>query len=146
MGARDRLSVRGSRPEDDVTQSVADVDPRDDSPVVPRFPWLTPRRIIFGTFLWLVLFSLGSIGVSDPFFDEKTATANIDYWHVMYLHGLLISMVGIMLLTTASVFHLRWRHAWLVIALGVVVATLFHTIGGIFDRAIPGSTGDEIAT
>lgn len=136
----------GSRPGDDDLRPPDGVDPRDDVAVIPRFPWLTPRRIIYGTFLWLVLFSLGSIAVANPFFDEKTATANIDYWHVMYLHGLLIGMVAILLLTAMSVFHLRWRHAWLLIPLGVVAATLCDTIGGIFDRAIPGTISDQVAT
>ena len=114
--------------------------------MVPRFPWLTPRSIIFGTFLWLLLFSLGSIAVANPFFDEKTATSSIDYWHVMYLHGMLIGMVGITLLTTMAVFQLRWRHAWLLVPLGVIAATFFDTIGGIFDHNIPGNAGDRVAT
>ena len=123
-----------------------DFEPHDDVAVVPRFPWLTPRSIIFGTFLWLLLFSLGSIAVANPFFDEKTATSSIDYWHVMYLHGMLIGMVGITLLTTMAVFQLRWKHAWLLVPLGVIAATLFDTIGGIFDHNIPGSVGDRVAT
>jgi len=123
-----------------------DFEPHDDVAVVPRFPWLTPRSIIFGTFLWLLLFSLGSIAVANPFFDEKTATSSIDYWHVMYLHGMLIGMVGITLLTTMAVFQLRWKHAWLLVPLGVIAATFFDTIGGIFDHNIPGSAGDRVAT
>ena len=123
-----------------------DFGPRDDTAVVPRFPWLTPRLIIYGTFLWLLLFSLGSIAVANPFFSEKTATSSIDYWHVMYLHGMLIGMVGITLLTTMAVFQLRWRHAWVFVPLGVIAATFFDTVGGIFDHRIPGSAGDEIAT
>ncbi|MCL4446550.1 MAG: hypothetical protein M1134_06770 [Actinobacteria bacterium] len=127
-------------------QTSETTDPREDGAVLARLPWLTPRRIIYATFLWLVLFSIASIAVSNPFADEKTATSNIDYWHVMYLHGLLIGMVGITLLTTASVFRLRWRHAWILIPLGVIVATLFDTVGGIFDRAIPGTIADQVAT
>lgn len=64
----------------------------------------------------------------------------------MYLHGMLIGMVGITLLTTMAVFQLRWRHAWVLVPLGVIAATFFDSVGGIFDHRIPGSAGDEIAT
>lgn len=126
--------------------TLVGLDPREDEPVLPRIPWFTPRRIIYATFLWLVLFSLASILIANPFFDEKTAVSNIVYWHVMYLHGLLIGMVGITLMLATAVFGLRWRHAWLLIPLGVVAATLLDTIGGIFDRAIPGNVADHLST
>jgi len=145
-GGKPRRDVTKGRHQIRTTNGGDDFEPRDDTAVVPRFPWLTPRRIIYGTFLWLLLFSLGSIAVANPFFDEKAAASNIDYWHVMYLHGMLIGMVGITLLTAMAVFQLRWRHAWLLVPLGVVAATFFDTVGGIFDRQIPGTTGDEIAT
>lgn len=119
---------------------------RDEQPVIRRLPGLTPRRIIFGTLAWLGLFTIGSVGVANPFEDEKSATAAISYWHVMYLHGMLIGMVGVTLLLAISVFDLRWRHAWVLIPLGVVVATLLATVGGVFDHNIPGSTGDHVAT
>lgn len=118
----------------------------DDKAVLRRFGWLTPRRIIYSTFAWLILFSLGSIGVANPFEDERTATSTINYWHVMYLHGMLIGMVGITLLLSMMVFQIRWKHAWWLVPLGVVVATLFDTVGGIFDHRIPGDIGDKIAT
>ncbi len=119
---------------------------RDEQPVIRRLPWLTPRRIIFGTLAWLGLFTVGSIGVANPFEDEKSATAAINYWHVMYLHGMLIGMVGVTILLALAVFELSWRHAWVLVPLGVAAATLLATIGGIFDRNIPGSTGDRVAT
>lgn len=120
-------------------------DARDDEAIIPRFRWLTPRTITYGTFFWMLLFAVGSIGVANPFFTETSADADINTWNVMYLHGLLIGMVGIAMLLALSVFHLRWRHAWLLIPLGVVVATLLDTVGGIFDRNIPGTTGDQVA-
>ncbi len=119
---------------------------RDERPVIRRLAWLTPRRIIFGTLGWLGLFTIGSIGVANPFEDERSAAAAINYWHVMYLHGMLIGLVGVTLLLALSVFNLRWRHAWLLIPLGVVVATVLATLGGIFDHSIPGSVGDRVAT
>ena len=110
-----------------------------DGQVFQRIAWLTPRWIFYGTLAWLVLFSLGSIAISNPFFDERAATAPIDYWHVMYLHGMLIGMVGLTLLLAVEIFQLRWQHARTLIAGGVVVATLLDTIGGIFDTRIPGA-------
>jgi hypothetical protein len=122
-----------------------DVAARDELAISARFPWLTPKLVVHATFCWLLLFALGSIGVANPFFTEKSASAPIDTWHAMYLHGLLIGMVGIAVLMTMSVFRLRWRHAWLLIPLGVLVATLFDTVGGIFDRHIPGGSADQAA-
>jgi hypothetical protein len=54
-------------------------------------------------------------------------------------------MLGIALLLATSVFWLQRRHLWLLVGLGVVAATLLATIGGIFDRRIPGPAGDQVA-
>jgi len=45
---------------------------------------------------WLVLFAVLSVFVSNPFQSETSAAASPDYAHVMFLHGLLIGMVGLM--------------------------------------------------
>ena len=111
----------------------------DDCPMSPQLGWLTRRRIVLGTLAWLGIFSLGSILVANPFSDERSAAAAIDFWHVMYLHGMLIGLVGITLLLAVSVFQLCWKHACLPSAGAVVVATLLDTIGGIFDTRIPGA-------
>ena len=52
----------------------------------------------------------------------------------MYLHGLLIGMVGIALLVGMMAFRIHWRHAWVLIGGGAIIATLLVTVGGIYDR------------
>lgn len=46
---------------------------------------------------WLLLFAIGSVFVSNPFAAESSASATPDYARVMYLHGLLIGMVGLII-------------------------------------------------
>lgn len=104
-----------------------------------RLPWLTPRHIIIFVFAWLGAFSLGSVFISNPFASETSAQAAPDYWHVMYLHGLLIGMVGLAALLTCEVFTLKSRHVRLWIAAGVVAATILASVGGIFDTRVPGA-------
>jgi hypothetical protein len=104
-----------------------------------RLAWLTPKRLAFGVIGWMILFSLGSIFISNPFQTEPTAGATPDFWHVMYLHGLLIAMVGLLALLACQVLSLRSVHTRVWITVGVVVATLFDGIGGIFDTRVPGA-------
>lgn len=65
-----------------------------DTAAGPSLPCLTPRRVIVFVMVWLAAFSLGSIAVSNPFASEATAAAAPNYWHVMYLHGLLAHRDG----------------------------------------------------
>lgn len=111
----------------------------EDLPPIHRLPWLTPRRLIVALIGWLVAFSIGSIFIANPFASEPSASANPDYWRVMYLHGMLIAMVGLLALLTCQVMRLRSRHVSIWIAAGVVVATLTTGIGGIFDTRVPGA-------
>jgi hypothetical protein len=106
----------------------------DDRAWWPRFAWLTPRRVLIGTLGWIGLYALGSVMIANPFRTERSASANINYWNTMYLHGMLIGMVAIVILLGMLVFEIRNRHAWLLIPAGVIAATLFATIGGIYDR------------
>jgi len=43
----------------------------------------------------IALFALVSVFVSNPFQSEPRAGVTPNYWHVMFLHGLLISLVGL---------------------------------------------------
>jgi hypothetical protein len=88
---------------------------------------------------WLMLFALISLFISSPFQSEPNAGAEPDYARVMFLHGLLIGMVGLAALLSCQVLALRSIHVRLWIAGGVVVATVLASIGGIWDRTIPGS-------
>lgn len=110
-----------------------------DSPPIRRAPWLTPRRLLLFVIGWLTLFAVLSAFVSNPFQSETSASATPDYARIMFLHGLLIGMVGLLALLTCQVFHLRSTHVRVWIAGGVVVATVLAAVGGIWDKSIPGS-------
>lgn len=110
-----------------------------DTPAGPSLPWLTPRRVIVFVMVWLAALSIGSIAVSNPFASEATAASAPNYWHVMYLHGLLIGMVGLMALAALEMFESRCSlYVREGIVGGVLVATVLTAVGGIFDRGIPG--------
>jgi hypothetical protein len=111
----------------------------DEQPADSRMPWLTPRRVIVFVLCWLGAFSFGSIFISNPFASERSAAATPNYWHVMYLHGLLIGMVGLAALLACEVFECESRHVRLWIAAGVVAATTLASIGGIYDSRVPGA-------
>src|SRR5579859_3336670 len=113
--------------------------PEEDRPPIGRLPWLTQRHLTFFVIGWLLLFALLSIFVSNPFQSEVSASATPDYARVMFLHGLLIGMVGLMGLLTCQVLRLRSRHVRIWITAGVVVATILAAVGGIWDKTIPGS-------
>ena len=106
---------------------------------ISRLPWLTPRHLFFFVVGWLILFSLGSIFISNPFASEDSAGAVPDYWRVMYLHGMLIGMVGLLALLTCSILRLRSMHTRMWIVGGVLFATILTAVGGVWDRQIPGA-------
>ncbi len=113
--------------------------PDEDSSPISWAPWLTHRRLTLFIIGWLVLFALLSVFISNPFQSEVNASATPDYAKVMFLHGLLIGMVGLMALLTCQIMRLRSKHVRLWIAGGVVVATILAAVGGIWDKTIPGS-------
>ncbi|MGO9178279.1 MAG: hypothetical protein ACLQBX_06875 [Candidatus Limnocylindrales bacterium] len=106
---------------------------------ISRLPWLTPRRLIFFVIGWLIVFSLGSVLISNPFQSETSASATPIFWHVLYLHGMQIGMVGLLALLACSVLGLRSLHTRMWIVGGVLFATVLAAIGGIWDRQIPGA-------
>jgi len=113
--------------------------PDEDSPTIRWAPWLTHRRLILFVLGWLVLFALLSVFVSNPFQSESSAHATPDYAHIMFLHGLLIGMVGLMSLLACQILRLRSTHVRVWITGGTMVATILAAVGGIWDRTIPGS-------
>jgi hypothetical protein len=110
-----------------------------DSGPIRSAPWLTPRRLTLFVIGWLVLFALLSAVVSNPFQSEPNAGATPDYAHVMFMHGLLIGMVGLLALLTCQVLQLRSLHVRVWITGGVLVATILSALGGIWDTKIPGA-------
>lgn len=120
------------------SKAMPEVPDVDSSPI-SWAPWLTHRRLTLFVMGWLVLFALLSVFISNPFQSEVNASATPDYAKVMFLHGLLIGMCGLMALLTCQVMRLRSKHVRLWIAGGVVVATVLAAVGGIWDKTIPGS-------
>jgi hypothetical protein len=110
-----------------------------DTPSVGWAPWLTPRRAVLFVIGWLTVFAAFSVMISNPFQSEPHAGVAPNYATVMFLHGLLIGMVGLMALLTLQVMRVKSLHvrAWIVV--GVVAATVLASIGGIFDTKIPGA-------
>ena len=51
------------------------------------------QKVLVALIGWLLIYGLGSILDSNPFWTETAAGADINYGHVMYLHGLLIALV-----------------------------------------------------
>jgi hypothetical protein len=109
-----------------------------DEPPIARVPWLTQRRLVGFVLGWIALFALVSVWVSNPFQSETSASATPNYWHVMFLHGLLISMVGLGALLACWILRLQSTHVRVWIAGGVVAATVLVALGGIWDKKIPG--------
>ena len=101
--------------------------------------WATPRRLIVFLLEWLGAFALLAVFVSNPFRSEPSAGATPDYAKVMFLHGLLIGMVGLFAMLTLQVLKVRSMHARVWISAGVVAATVLASVGGIFDNKIPGA-------
>ncbi len=108
----------------------------------PRPGFLNPRgisveyRVIIGILIWLGALSLASAFVSLPFFTEPAAAANINYAHTMYLHGLLIGMVGLIGLVAFDVFECEHKGLRALMLWGTLGATVLSGVGGIFDRSI----------
>jgi hypothetical protein len=129
-----------SRSADEPSSNRSEPPVVDDPPALGgRLAWLTPKRLAFSLIGWMILFSLGSVFISNPFQTEPSASATPNFWHVMYLHALLIAMVGLLALLACQVLSLRSVHTRVWITVGVVVATLFAGIGGIFDTRVPGA-------
>lgn len=111
----------------------------DSSPMEGRFAWLTPRRLLLFVIVWLSLFAAISIFYSNPFQSEPSALATPDYARVMFLHGLLIGMVGLMSLLVCQIMCIRSRHTQIWLVMGVLAATILSGVGGLFDNKIPGA-------
>jgi hypothetical protein len=111
----------------------------EDCAPLSRAPWLTWRRITLFVLGWLGLLTLISVLVSNPYMAETSALATPDYFRVMFLHGLLVGMVGLGVLMICQIIGCGSRRfrAW--IAGGVLVGTILATLGGTFNRSLGGS-------
>jgi hypothetical protein len=110
--------------------------PAEDRALLGWIPLITSRRLILFVIGWLALFTLISVLVSNPYITETSALATPDYFRVMFVHGLLMGMVALAVLTTCLILGCGSRqfHGW--IAGTVVVAAVLAAIGGTFNRSV----------
>ncbi len=99
--------------------------------------WSPEKRVVVAMLIWLALLALGSAFVSTPFIDQH-AGAPPTYANTMYLHGLLIGMVGLLGLIAMDVFGAGHKNPTMhkLVLWGTLGAALFSGVGGIFDRDI----------
>ncbi len=99
--------------------------------------WSPEKRVVVAMLIWLALLALGSAFVSTPFVDQR-AGAPPDYARTMYLHGLLIGMVGLLSLIAMDIFGAGHKNRTMhnLVLWGTLGAALFSGVGGIFDRNI----------
>ncbi len=95
------------------------------------------QRVVIGMLIWLGLLALASALVATPFRNETSASGNILYAHIMYFHGLLIGLVGLLSLITLEIFGSDHRGiAYRLILWGTLGATVLSGLGGLLDHSI----------
>jgi len=99
--------------------------------------WSPEKRVVVAMLVWLTLLALGSGLISTPFVDQHIAQAPT-YAATMYLHGLLIGMVGLLSLIAMDVFEAGHKSRLMhnLVLYGTLGAALFSGVGGIFDKNI----------
>ncbi|MDA8192793.1 MAG: hypothetical protein M0Z53_02170 [Thermaerobacter sp.] len=108
----------------------------------PLGGWWTNRRALLFLIAWLALYAAMSLYVSIPYVNEPSAGADIVWRNVMFLHGFLIGLVGVLALVTIDVFECCASHVKTWIVGGALVATILASVGGLFN----GNPGDAFAT
>ncbi|MHB8187420.1 MAG: hypothetical protein ACYDDU_15380 [Dermatophilaceae bacterium] len=98
-----------------------------------RYSW---SRVILFLVVWLLLFALGSVFVSNPFAMERSASIQPNYGHVMYLHALLVGLAGLVSLVAVEVFRLRSNSVRVFILATTVGAMVLVGLGGLFDATL----------
>ena len=110
--------------------------PRPESLVPVHIGRLTWTQAIWGLGIWLALFALGSLFISNPFWDETSAAANPNYAHVMYLHGLLIGLAALIVLVACEMFQLHSQGVRMFSLVAALISTVLVSLGGIFDASL----------
>lgn len=93
-------------------------------------------QVILFLVVWLLLFALGSVFVSNPFWLERSASLDPNYGHVMYLHALLVGLAGLVSLVAVEVFQLRSNAVRVFILAATVGATVLVGLGSLFDATL----------
>lgn len=100
----------------------------------PLWGWWTNRRALLFLIAWLGMYAALSLYVSIPYFNEPSASADIVWRNVMFLHGFLIGLVGVLALVTVEIFECCSSHVKTWIVGGALVATFLASVGGLFDH------------
>lgn len=97
----------------------------------------TEKVVIVAVLVWLTLLALGSALISSPFVDQAPGGGPI-YATTMYLHGLLIGMVGLLGLVAMDVFGAGHKSRTMhnLVLYGTLGAALFSGVGGIFNHVV----------
>ncbi len=95
------------------------------------------KLIVVAVLVWLTLLTLGSGLVSSPFVDQNPTGPPV-WAHTMYLHGLLIGMVGLMGLVAMDIFGAAHKSPVMrnLVLYGTLGAALFSGVGGMFDHSV----------
>ena len=113
-----------------------DVEQEEDDTLFSWFPWLTLRRLTFLVIGWTALFAFISLAIANPLQGEVNAAAEPIFHNLMFLHGLLVSAVGLgaLLLWKVLSLHSHALRAWVA---GCIVGSCFlAAVGGIYDTGI----------
>ncbi|RIV20897.1 hypothetical protein D2Q93_11165 [Alicyclobacillaceae bacterium I2511] len=112
------------------------VQPKPGMSVPTRIGSVTWNQAIWGLGIWLALFAIGSLFVSNPFWMEKSAAVDPNYAHVMYLHGLLVGLAALIVLVACEVFKLHSNGVRVFSLASALLSTLIVSLGGIFDATL----------
>lgn len=100
----------------------------------PLWGWWTNRRALLFLMAWLALYAALSLYVAIPYFNERSASQDIIWRNVMFLHGFLIGLVGVLALMTVEIFECCSSHVKTWIVGGALIATVLASAGGLFDH------------
>ncbi len=99
--------------------------------------WSPEKRVVTGMLVWLGLLALASAFVATPFRNETSSSGSIIYAHVMYFHGLLIGLVGLLSLISMDIFGNDHRGTLYQLVLwGTLGATVLSGVGGILNHMV----------
>lgn len=112
------------------------VQPQPGSSPPVRLGPLTWNQAIWSLGVWLALFAIGSLFISNPFWMEQSAAADPNYAHVIYLHGLLVGIAALIVLISCEVFKLHSNGVRIFSLAAALISTVIVSLGGIFDATL----------
>ena len=107
-------------------------DNQEDLMTIGGHPW---PQVVRWLLALLVLYTIGSVFISNPFSLFVDRTTPIDYSRAMYFHGMAVGLAGITSLILAEVFTLT-KTCRKVILFCTVAAVLIGVTGGAVNRSM----------